>query len=97
MPNMNILSLIQLAMVGALLGALAVAPPARGAMMLVPVAGSVDGAMLRAVVDAGGRLVGRSGRGLMVDGRRGPMAQLAIAHSAILIAAPDGLCGGRGR
>ncbi|WP_294260018.1 hypothetical protein [uncultured Sphingomonas sp.] len=80
------------------IGALLLAPPAEGALLIVPVAGSGVGA-LNAAIGAGARLVGEGALpgSLVVEGRRDAMLATVLRAGGVVVAARPALCGQAGR
>lgn len=76
------------------IGGLLLAPPARGALLIVPVAGSGVGA-LNAAIGAGGRLIGKGTvpGSLIVEGRRDAMMTAVLRAGGLIVAARPALCG----
>jgi hypothetical protein len=79
-------------------GALAVtalAPPAEGVMLVLPVASGPLAPTLNWITANGGRIAGLAvgGRAIMVVGRRAELAGPALRSGALLLAAPSQLCG----
>lgn len=71
--------------------ALALAPPASGAMLLVPLVG--DAPVVRLAMDHGGLLLGAEGDRIVVRGERRAMWWPLLRHGVLAIAAPRGGCG----
>lgn len=80
----------------ALLLALGLAPPESGRMLVIPLAGAPEGALLAATLAQGGRLVsaGPLNGSLVIDGDRAALAPALIAFPAFIIAAPATGCAG---
>ncbi len=76
------------------IGALLLAPPAAGTMLIIPVAGSGVGA-LNAAIGAGARLVGEGTvpGSLIVEGRRDAMMAAVLRAGGLIVAARPALCG----
>ncbi|PCD03094.1 hypothetical protein COC42_01320 [Sphingomonas spermidinifaciens] len=76
------------------IGSLLLAPPAKGPLLIVPVAGSSVGA-LNAAIGAGARLVGKGTvpGSLIVEGRRDAMMIAVLRAGGLIVAAQPGLCG----
>jgi hypothetical protein len=86
---------LQLLAAGMALGAIALAPPAKGEMLLIPLAGqSADSAAVWAT-NAGARIVGRGPipGSLAVEGSTGDLLALALRHATLIVAAPPAGCG----
>ncbi|MDP5281258.1 hypothetical protein Q9Q95_20200 [Sphingomonas sp. DG1-23] len=95
MPRVAPALSLQLAAAGVALAAVALAPPAEGEMLLVPLAGqSADSAAVWAT-RAGARIVGRGPLpgSLAVRGRTPSLIGAAMRHATLIIAAPPTACG----
>ncbi|MDV3457329.1 hypothetical protein RZN05_10075 [Sphingomonas sp. HF-S4] len=80
----------------AALAAVALAPPAQGRMLLVPLAGQDADSVAVWATQAGARIVGRGPLGsLAVDGLRGDLLGPALRNATLVVAAPPAACGGR--
>jgi hypothetical protein len=80
--------------VAGVLAVLALAPPARGAMLLVPVASDAGG-MVGAAVHAGARLIGAGPLpgSVVVEAERAALLPLMIRRGALVTAANPAACG----
>ena len=77
--------------------ALALAPPARGMIMLVPLAGNDDGAAARLALGKGARLIGAGTLpgSLVVYGEARALAGPALAAGMVAVRGPAGGCATR--
>ena len=76
----------------ALVIALAVSPPAKGAMLLIPL--SVDAPVARLALEQGASLLSGSGDRIVVQGERRALWWPMLREGVLTIAAPRGGCGG---
>jgi len=86
---------VQLFAAAAALATVALAPPAEGELLLVPLAGqSVDSLMVWAT-RAGARIIGRGPLpgSLAVEARTGTLTGVALRHATLVVAAPPAACG----
>lgn len=76
------------------IAALLLSPPAEGALLIVPLAGSGTGA-LNAALGGGARLVGAGEwpGSLIVEGRRDAMMAAVLRAGGVIVAARPALCG----
>ena len=90
LPRMAVLT--QVSVAGAAFLGLALAPPAEGTMVLMPVGGTTQGQMATIAIDHGARIVarGRWGRSIVVRGERTllwrPMAGAGVVMVAGTVA-----------
>ena len=86
--------ILQLVAVAAALAALALCPPLRGRMTLVPVTAGAGTLALRTALDHGAGLVGRCpyAGSFVISGELSQLALPLLATGAMLLAAPGG-CG----
>jgi hypothetical protein len=88
---------IQLAAAGTALSAIALAPPAEGQMLLVPLAGQDADSVAVWATAAGARIVGHGPLpgSLAVEARSGALVGPALRHATMITAAPPTACGAR--
>jgi hypothetical protein len=86
---------LQLVAVTASLAAIALYPPARGTMLLVPVWPGAERALAARAIQAGARLVDRGplANSLVISGDRAAIWSAMASSGVIAIAAPTGGCG----
>ena len=90
----SLLLWVQGALAIALPALLAMAPPAEGRMLLVPLAGAAEGALFEAAVTAGAAPIG-AGRipgSLVVEGRRAQLSGELWTHGILILAATPSGC-----
>lgn len=77
------------------LAAVALAPPAQGAMLLVPLAGQDADSLATWATRAGTTIIGRGPLpgSLAVEGSRYALFTLALRHATLIVAAPPTACG----
>ncbi len=87
--------MLQLLLIAGVIGWAALRPPARGAMLVVPMAGeSLAPALARAVAQGAGLLKeGPIAGSLILVGEREAIADALAGSSTLLIAAPARACG----
>jgi hypothetical protein len=86
---------LQLLAGAAALAAIALAPPAEGQLLLVPLAGQSPDSSAVWASRAGARIVGRGPLpgSLVVEARTGALTGEALRHATMIIAAPPAACG----
>jgi hypothetical protein len=86
---------LQLFAAGAALFVIAVAPPAEGELLLVPLAGQSADSVAAWATRAGARIVGRGPLpgSLAVEARTAALADAALRHATLITAAPPAACG----
>jgi len=86
---------LQLFAAGSALSAIAFAPPAEGALLLVPLAGQSADSLAVWATHAGVRIVGRGPLpgSLAVEGRTVALVGVALRHATLITAAPPAACG----
>ncbi len=87
----------QIGMVGLLLAGMAVMPPAKGDILLLPIRPMAAQGLAREAVAAGAMLVGRGpvAGALIVRGERSRLAQALMPQGILPLAAGDRLCGNK--
>lgn len=90
--------LAQLGLVVVTLGIVSVAPPARGAFLLVPLTETAARDVARLAIERDARLIGpgRFGGSLVVQGERGHLLAPMLRRGVMTVAAASFLCGARG-
>ena len=76
----------------ALVIALVLSPPAKGGMLLIPLAG--DAPVARLALEQGASLIAASGDRIVVRGERRALWWPMLREGVLTIAAPRGGCGG---
>jgi hypothetical protein len=86
---------LQLAAAGAAFAAIALAPPAEGELLLVPLAGQSADSVTVWATRAGARIIGRGPLpgSLAVEARTSALAGAALRHATLITAAPPAACG----
>lgn len=76
---------------------MALVPPARGRMLIIPLASAGEGDAIRIALEHGARLLDRGplARSIVVDGNRSLLAWPMAAAGMGMTSAPAGGCGGR--
>ena len=87
--------LVQLALLLAGLGAIALAPPARGAMLLVPLTGQARADLPGLAIGRGALLLGQGplSGSLVVRGDRARLGATLLRRGILSVAAPEIFCG----
>jgi len=89
---------LQIVVAVAALAVIALAPPAQGRMLLVPLAGQGIDSLAVWATQAGARIVGRGPLpgSLAVEGIRSDLLGVALHNATLVVAAPAAACGRRG-
>lgn len=95
LPSSAALVCLQIGMMLVMLLGLALYPPARGRMILLPVTADGAATMLAQATGTGALLVGRGPlpHSFVVEGDRAALAGLLLRHGVLLLAAPPAGCG----
>ncbi|MBN2971429.1 hypothetical protein JW805_05280 [Roseomonas aeriglobus] len=87
-------ALCQLLVVTAVLIVVALSPPKRGAMLMVPLSGQIAGVIDVAMTGNAGLLAqGPLPGSMIVIGDRSALRASALSHGILLLSAPRALCG----
>ena len=96
MPSRGLaLAGLQVLLVGGVLAALSVAPPPRGAMLLVSLTGMPPGEILQRTMPVGAVPLGAGpvAGSIMVRGERAAIVAEAVPAGILVFDAPDSVCG----